>query len=118
MAITWKINKIFRSPTYSDKSDVIRILHYTARSEASKGDQHTNFTKRGHAVLDVSSLDNFTSFSNVTEEKALEWLHSALGDEKDKIETELELQSEYSLSPTDISGLPWYTPEEEPSIEE
>ena len=116
MAVTWKITKMLRSPSYNSKSDVVRIVYYTANNEASSGDQKANYQKKGHAVLDVSDLSSFTAFSDVTEENALTWLYAALGDEKAKIETELEMQSEYSLSPSTVSGLPWYTAESEPKI--
>ena len=116
MAVTWKIDKMFRSPTFDGKSDVVRVIKYTATSELTKSGKSANFEKKGEAVLDVSDLSSFTSFDSVSESQALGWLTTALGAEKDKIETDLEMQSEYSLSPNSVSGLPWYTPESEPTI--
>lgn len=116
MAVTWKITKMLRSPSHNSKSDVVRIVYYTARNEASSGGQQANYQKKGHAVLDVSDLSSFTAFSDVTEANAMAWLHAALGDEKAKIEAELEMQSEFSLSASKVSGLPWYTAESEPTI--
>jgi len=123
MAVTWKILKMFRSPTYNGASDVIRTISYEAHLEKTvtvdEVDPDTglsinniaSFTKNGEVTLDVSDVSNLTPYADVTEENAKQWLFNALGSKKQEIETELEMQVEFSLSPTSVSGLPWYTPE-------
>lgn len=115
MAVTWKILKMFRSPTYNGASDVIRTITYEAHLQKTvtvdETDNIASFTKNGEVTLDVSDVSNLTPYADVTEENAKQWLFNALGSKKQEIETELEMQVEFSLSPTSVSGLPWYTPE-------
>ncbi len=118
MAVTWKILKMFRSPTYSDASDVIRTMSYEAHLEKTvsvneEEDEVTiaSFLKNGEVTLNVSDVSNLIPYADVTEENAKQWLFNALGSKKQEIETELEMQVEFSVSPNSVSGLPWYTPE-------
>ena len=115
MAVTWKILKMFRSPTYNGASDVIRTISYEAHLQKTvtvdETDNIASFTKNGEVTLDVSDVSNLTPYADVTEANAKQWLFNALGSKKQEIETELEMQVEFSLSPTSVSGLPWYTPE-------
>jgi asparagine N-glycosylation enzyme membrane subunit Stt3 len=115
MAVTWKILKMFRSPTYNGASDVIRTITYEAHLQKTvtvdETDNIASFTKNGEVTLDVSDVSNLTPYADVTEANAKQWLFNALGSKKQEIETELEMQVEFSLSPTSVSGLPWYTPE-------
>lgn len=115
MAVTWKILKMFRSPTYNGASDVIRTINYEAHLEKTvtvdETDNIASFIKNGEVNLDVSDVSNLITYADVTEENAKQWLFNALGSKKQEIETELEMQVEFSLSPKSVSGLPWYTPE-------
>jgi hypothetical protein len=62
----------------------------------------------GNTPLDVKSLDleNFTNFDDITEEKALQWLFSSLGEDKNQIEFNLQKDiKEWGVAPRKI-GLP------------
>ena len=63
--------------------------------------------KKGKVVLDTSDLSDFTTYEDVTESEALQWLYAALGSEKQKIETELEMQVDFCLNPNQVGGVPW-----------
>ena len=107
MAVTWKIKNTLHSPSYEGETNVIRSMEWWAHCEATVDGQTGMADKKGQVALDTSDLTNFTPYEDVTEAEALQWLFDALGPEKQKIETDLEMQVEFCLYPHQTGGVPW-----------
>ena len=107
MAVIWKIKNTLHTPSYEGKTNVIRSLSWWAHCESTVNGQTGMADKKGKVVLDTSDLSDFTTYEDVTESEALQWLYAALGSEKQKIETELEMQVDFCLNPNQVGGVPW-----------
>ena len=62
----------------------------------------------GTCALDISNIQNFTPYAEVTKEQALEWLFSVMTvEQKAKSEAHVEQQILNKIDPPTESGLPW-----------
>jgi hypothetical protein len=55
--------------------------------------------------LDLENLDEFTAYSDLTEEQVMGWLMDAL--DVEEIEGQCQAALDKKLSPTKATGLPW-----------
>jgi hypothetical protein len=64
-----------------------------------------------------ADVDNFTPFSDITQEMAIEWTQDALGEDRvSAMETEVQTQIDKQKVPTpQVAPLPWVPAEEVPS---
>ena len=109
MTVTWTITETFHSPSYEGQTNVIRSMAWWAHCENTVDGKTGMADKTGQVALDTSDLTSFTPYEDVTEAEALQWLFNALGAEKQKIETDLEMQVEFCLYPQQTGGVPWST---------
>jgi len=107
MAVVWTIIETFHSPEYDGQQNVIRSMSWWAHCETTIDGKTGMADKNGKVALDTSDLTTFTPYDQVTEAQALQWLYDALGPEKQKIETDLEVQVEFCLYPNQTGGVPW-----------
>jgi len=62
----------------------------------------------GTCALDISDIQDFTPYAEVTKEQALEWLFSVMTvEQKAKSEAHVEQQILNQIDPPTESGLPW-----------
>ena len=109
MAATWAINNMDRRVSYNSKTDVITVLHWRCEDEEKIDDSNSHIGSTYGAVgLDITSLDGFTAFADVTEDKAVEWAKAALGEEAVKAnEDSVARQITESKTPTTKTGKPF-----------
>ena len=62
----------------------------------------------GTCALDISNIQDFTPYAEVTKEQVLEWLFSVMTvEQKEKSEIHVEQQILNQIDPPTESGLPW-----------
>ena len=89
MAATWTVNNMDRIASYDSKTDVITVLRWRCEDkEIVEGVSHSG-SAYGSVGLDITKLDGFTDFADITEEKAVEWTKAALGGEAVKANEDL-----------------------------
>ena len=82
----------------------VYTAHWTASLEEN-GETASAYGSVGFGAPDPAS---FTPFSELTEEKVVNWVLSTLGvDQVVSIEESLYNQIQQKLNPTDASGVPW-----------
>lgn len=102
--IKWQIRDVVYVDSMEGLDKVAVDLHFYVTYEK---DGLYNYCF-GNAPLNVEGLDSeaFTNFDDITEEKALEWLFSSLGNDRDEIEFNLKKNlKEWGIAPRKI-GLP------------
>mgnify|MGYP001239708841 CR=1 FL=1 len=108
MAATWTVSNMDRLASYDSKTDVVTVLHRRCEDvEIVDGVSHLG-SVYGSVGLDITKLDGFTDFADITEEKAVEWAKAALGEEAVKTKEDLiagEITS--SKTPKNKTGVPW-----------
>jgi len=107
MAITWKAVQLDRQLKDGDKSDVVKTVHWEAIDSEVDGENTYNGRVFGSVGLDAPG-DSFTLYSEITEEQAVGWAKSALGDEQvEETEKLVENQINQQKTPTTGKGVPW-----------
>ena len=101
MEISWTVYQMHRHASHEGKEGVIYELHWDC---IAKQDGH-NHRINGCTTLDITDLNNFTNFSEVTEEQVMEWLMSAVDVETEEARCRAGLEKK--LNPPTLKGLPW-----------
>ena len=109
MAAKWKVNDMERLASYDSKTDVITILHWKCEDEEKVDDSTSHIgVTYGTVGLDITSLDGFTAFADITEDKAVEWAKAALGEEEVKVNEDMVAeQIARSKIPKNKTGVSW-----------
>tara|TARA_Y100000401_G_scaffold106452_1_gene99975 strand:- start:762 stop:1100 length:339 start_codon:yes stop_codon:yes gene_type:complete len=112
MAVTWKIRSFDILKAVGSLSDVVQTIHWEAEDSQTVGSGDSAQIHYGKTYGCISlaepSASSFTTYSDVTEENAIEWLKDRLGsDEVTKIESDIASQITESKNPTKTSGVPW-----------
>ncbi len=116
MATTWSIENTVWYTAPVEQGDppveydqVIFSLSWQATDTETDGDVTYFGRDDGSQGLDISDLaDGFVSFSDVTEEQAIEWLEAALGTEGvEQIEKNIADDIARKKNPPVEAGTPW-----------
>ena len=112
MAATWNISNLERQVSLNDKADVVTAVHWRVvdSETVGSGDDAVTHTGRAYGVigLDTSDLSSFTAYADVTEENAIAWAKSAIGDDLvTQYEQSVADQITESKTPTTGTGVPW-----------
>jgi len=101
MGITWSVNQMDRHVRHEDNDDVVYNLHWDCVAEQD------DMTHRiyGSQSLDLEDLNDFTSYSDLTEEQVMGWLMTAL--DVEELETKCQAGLDNKLTPVTAKGLPW-----------
>lgn len=102
MAVVWNVVQMQRNLPDGDTppDGLVTLLHWTAQFGEAR-----NY---GSVELGAPDPDNYTPYSNVTEEQAIQWAKDALGPETvSGIESDLLQQEQRILNPTTADGVPW-----------
>lgn len=107
MAITWRAASLERKLEDGSKTDVVTTIHWTVTDSEVDGDKTYSGRTFGSVVL-AEPGDSFIPYSDISEEQAIGWAKSALGEEQvvayEKIvEDQIELQK----NPVTGIGVPW-----------
>ena len=101
MSISWSVNQMDRHISHEDNDDVVYNLHWDCIAEQD-GQRHRVY---GAQSLDLENLDEFTPYSDLTEEQVMGWLMDAL--DVEGIEAGCQAELDLKLNPTQAVGLPW-----------
>ena len=108
MAITWKAVSLDRQlKGDGDKDNVVTTVHWEATDSEVDGDN--TYSGRVYGTVGLAAPgDSFTLYSEITEEQAVGWAKSALGDEQvAAFEKSVEKQIELQKNPVSGHGVPW-----------
>ena len=107
MAVTWQAVSLDRQLKDGDKDDVVTTVHWTATD--SEVDGENTYGGRAYGSVDLAAPgDSFTPYADITEEQAVGWVKSALGDEQvAAYEKSVEDQIELEKNPVSGHGVPW-----------
>ena len=107
MSVTWKAVSLDRQLMDGDKTDVVTTVHWTASD--SEVDGENTYSGRCYGTVGLAAPgDSFTPYADITEEQAVGWAKSALGDDEvagweKSVEDQIELQK----NPVSGHGVPW-----------
>ena len=112
MAVTWDIVSLDATKTVGSLSDVVTVVHWTAKDSETvgSGDSAVVHTGSAYGSVELAQADSgsFTAYADITKNNAIAWAKSALGsDEVTTIETRIAAQITESKTPTKTSGVPW-----------
>ena len=114
MTAIWNISNCNDWKIKDGRERVIFNLHWncTDSREYPNPEEGEPLTAHGSIIgtcaLDISDIQNFTPYAEVTKEQALEWLFSVMTvDQKAKSELHVEQKILNQIDPTTESGLPW-----------
>ena len=112
MAVTWDIAALDATKTVGSLSDVITVVHWTARDSETVGSGDSavihNGSRYGTVGLAEAKSSSFIALASVTQDNLIAWAKAAIGsDEVTAIETGIAAQITESKSPTKTSGVPW-----------
>mgnify|MGYP003147601395 FL=1 len=107
MAITWKAVSLDRQLKDGDKDNVVTTVHWTATD--SEVDGENTYSGRCYGTVGLAAPgDSFIPYSDISEEQAVGWAKSALGDEQvAAYEKSVEDQIELQKNPVTGTGVPW-----------
>ena len=101
MSISWSVYQMNRYISHEDNDDVVYNLHWDCVAEQ---DGQT-YRMYGTQALDLENLDEFTPYSDLTEEQVMGWLMDA--SDVEDIEAACQAGLEQKLNPPTLKGLPW-----------
>ena len=123
MAATWNISNCNDWKIKEGREKVIFNLHWNCTDsreypnpepepEPDPGGWTPTLTAYGSIIgtcrLDISDIQDFTPYAEVTKDMALEWLFSVMTvEQKAKSELHVEQQILNQIDPPTESGLPW-----------
>ena len=102
---TWKINKFDCCPEVDNKKDVVSTIHWSIFG--TDGIHETNIYSSTGVTLNPE--DEFIPFSELTQEKTIEWIESILGpDQVATLQQSLDKRIEDINNPPIITmPVPW-----------
>lgn len=105
MAATWTVNTLDFYKSHGGKANVVFNIHWNCADKDSNGNTGQCC---GSIAIPTDDLSSFTSYSDITETKAIGWAKDALGsDEVSSIEANVAGQIEEKATPKRGSGIPW-----------
>tara|TARA_B100000424_G_scaffold165652_1_gene127193 strand:+ start:734 stop:1075 length:342 start_codon:yes stop_codon:yes gene_type:complete len=112
MAVTWNVASLDATKTVGSLSDVVTIVHWTARDSETvgSGDSAVVHTGSAYGSVGLAEADSssFTSYADITKDDAVAWAKAALGSDRvTSIEAGIASQISESKTPTKTSGVPW-----------
>jgi hypothetical protein len=106
MMITLKIYNVEYIESVSDKSKVIKNIHWWAQQTDDNGNMGYSW---GNQQLEIGDLANFTAWDQVTEQQCIDWVKEAMGE---KLLGQIESDIAHQLNNPDpmrkrAYGIPW-----------
>ena len=121
MATTWRVTNCARytecpsgrgvdgADTHAGESNVIYNVSWMCQDQVNHDDgTFTGARRQGDTAIEPFGGGVLIPYADITEAEIIEWLHDTLGDEVQRIETEVadELVAKQQ-PPTEAAGLPW-----------
>ena len=107
MAVTWQAVSLDRQLKDGDKTDVVTTVHWQATD--SEVDGENTYSGRCYGTVGLAAPgDSFIPYYDISEEQAINWAKSALGDDEvARWEKSVEDQIELQKNPVSGTGVPW-----------
>ncbi len=103
MAVTWTIANMERDLVQGDNTDIVTILHWTAKDEDADGNVGS-----AYGTVNVELVGEPVPYADITEEMAIGWAKDALGEEQvSSIQANIASQIDAKANPTTASGVSW-----------
>ena len=103
MAVTWTIGTMERDLVQGDNTDIVTILHWTAKDEDADGNIGS-----AYGTVNVELVGEPVPYADITEEMAIGWAKDALGEEQiASIEAGIASRIDALANPTTASGVSW-----------
>ena len=107
MAVKWEAVQLERLLKDGNKDNVVTTVHWQATD--SEVDGENTYSGRCYGTVGLAAPgDSFTPYADITEEQAVGWAKSALGDDEvAAFEKSVENQIDQQKNPTNAEGVPW-----------
>ena len=107
MAVKWEAVQLERLLKDGDKDNVVTTVHWQATD--SEIDGENTYSGRCYGTVGLAAPgDSFTPYADITEEQAVGWAKSALGDDEvAAFEKSVENQIDQQKNPIKDKGVPW-----------
>ena len=110
MAI-WSISTLDRQLVDGEHTDVVTVIHWnvTDSETVGEGEEAKTYSGRCYGTVGLAAPgDSFTSYSDITEETAIGWCKTALGDDQvTALEESVANQIAIEKNPVTGTGVPW-----------
>jgi len=104
---TWNCRTVDAYPQDGDYTDVVYNVHWIVTGTSDVIDPEGNpysATSIGTQVLDTSEITDFIPFDELTNEQAVSWTKSAMGEEQvDSIEAGIQSEIDNLINPTSVT---------------
>jgi len=111
MAATWSISTLERQLVDGAHTDVVTVIHWNLSDSQTvgEGDEAKTYSGRCYGTVGLGEPgESFTPYADITEETAISWCKSALGDDQvTAYEASVASQIELSKNPVMGTGVPW-----------
>jgi len=105
MATTWTVNALDFYKSHGGKTNVVFTVHWNCADKDADGNTGQCY---GSIVIPTDDLSSFTSYSDITETKAIGWAKDALGSQRvSEVESLVAAEIAEKATPTEGSGVPW-----------
>jgi hypothetical protein len=105
--ITWDCKTVDCYTTSGSQTNVIYKVHWIVKavSDTLDPDGYAYMDSSvGVQILDISDLNNFTPFDNLTHSDIISWTKSAMGSTQvSNVESEVQLKLQEQVSPSTIT---------------
>ena len=107
MAVKWEAVQLERLLKDGDKDNIVTTVHWQATD--SEIDGENTYSGRCYGTVGLAAPgDSFTPYADITEEQAIGWAKSALGDDEvAAFEKSVENQIDQQKNPIEDKGVPW-----------
>lgn len=106
MAI-WSISTLDRQLVDGEHTDVVTVIHWNVTDSETVGEE--TYSGRCYGTVGLAEPgDSFTPYADITEETAIGWCKTALGDDQvtayeDSVASQIALEK----NPVTGTGVPW-----------
>lgn len=99
---TWNCQTVDAYPQDGEYTDVVYNVHYRVQGEDSETAYQSDII--GTQILSVSDITEFKPFNELTNEDAVAWCKSAMGEEQvDKIQATIAAAIEDQVNPSSVT---------------
>lgn len=100
----WNCKTVDAYPQDGDYTDVVYNVHWIVTGTSDSEGVTYSSVIIGTQVLDTSGITDFIPFDELTNEQAVSWTKSAMGEEQvDSIETAIQSEIDNLINPTSVT---------------
>ena len=100
----WNCKTVDAYPQDGDYTDVVYNVHWIVTGTSDSEGVTYSANSIGTQVLDTSGITDFIPFDELTNEQAVSWTKSAMGEEQvDSIETAIQSEIDNLINPTSVT---------------